>query len=285
MSVMRRILGVLVMLAGVLGLVLSLAGMVGVWVAKPTVAEFAGTTVDTLTKSIVTSQKVMETTGQALGATVDSVDALSAMLGTTAAALEETRPVLDNVDTMMAETLPSALKAASDSLLAAEQGAQVLEGAIQSLDKFRVLLAATPLLGDLLPQSGPSYSPEKPLGASLGDLAASMQGLPDTFAEMSASLSSTGDKLMAVQGNLITMSDSVKQISSSLSQYEDMVAQSRSSMDSLTLILTSVQDNLNAILNGVAIVLTLLLAWLLAAQVVMLSQGWELFQGTADRME
>jgi hypothetical protein len=31
--------------------------------------------------------------------------------------------------------------------------------------------------------------------------------------------------------------------------------------------------------------MSLFFAWLLAAQVVMLSQGWELFQGTADRME
>ena len=30
---------------------------------------------------------------------------------------------------------------------------------------------------------------------------------------------------------------------------------------------------------------TLFLVWLLAAQVVILSQGWELYQGTADRLE
>jgi len=81
------------------------------------------------------------------------------------------------------------------------------------------------------------------------------------------------------------MSDSVKLISSSLSEYEQMVTQSKSSMDDLTSILTSIQTNLDTILNWAAIVLSLFLAWLLAAQVVMLSQGWELFQGTADRME
>jgi hypothetical protein len=49
--------------------------------------------------------------------------------------------------------------------------------------------------------------------------------------------------------------------------------------------LTNIQSNLTTILNGVVIVLTLLLFWFLATQVVILSQGWELFQGTADRME
>ena len=57
---MRRILGVLVMIAGILGLVLSLAGLVMVWVAKPSVSGYANTTIDTLNDSIVTSQNVME---------------------------------------------------------------------------------------------------------------------------------------------------------------------------------------------------------------------------------
>jgi hypothetical protein len=81
------------------------------------------------------------------------------------------------------------------------------------------------------------------------------------------------------------MSDSVGLISSSLSEYEKMIGQSKSSMDNLTSILTNVQNNLPTILNGVAIVLTLFFVWLLAAQVVILSQGWELYQGTAGRME
>ena len=285
MKVIRRILGVFVMLAGILGLVLSLAGLVMVWVAKPTVAGYAGTTIDTLNESVVTSQRVVDVTGQALGGTIDSVDALSAMLGTTAATVEDTKPILDEFDIIMATTLPSTLKAATDSLYTAQEAATVLESTMKSLDTFRFLLASTPMLGDVVKLPAESYNPEKPLADSLGELASGLEGLPDTFVKMSANLSNTDDKLAAVQGNLITMSDSVKLISSSLSEYQQMLTQSKSSMDNLTSILTSIQDNLPTILNGVAIVLTLFFAWLLAAQVVILSQGWELYQGTADRME
>jgi uncharacterized protein YukE len=285
MKVMRRILGVLVMLAGMLGLVLSLAGLVMVWVGKPTVAVYARTTIDTLHESVVTSQKVMDITSQALGGTIDSVDALSAMLSTTAATVEDTRPVLDQFDTIMATTLPSTLQATTDSLYTAQEAARVLESTIQSLDAFRFLLSATPLVGDMVPPSGEAYNPEKPLADTLGELASDLEGLPDTFVGMSDNLSATDDKLTAVQGNLITMSDSVGLISSSLSEYQKMIVQSRSSMDNLTAILTNIQNNLGTILTGVAIVLSLFFAWLLAAQVVILSQGWELYQGTAGRME
>lgn len=282
---MRRILGVLVMIAGILGLVLSLAGLVMVWVARPTVAVYANTTIDTLNENVIASQSVMEITVQALGATIDSVDALSAMLSTTAATVEDTKPVLDEFDVIMAVTLPSALEATTDSLYTAQEAARVLESTIESLDAFRFLLSATPLVGDLVEQPGESYNPEKPLADSLGELASNLEGLPDTFVEMSVNLSATDDKLVAVQGNLITMSDSVGLISSSLSEYEAMIIQSKSSMDDLTSILTNIQNNLATILSGVVIVFSLFFIWLLAAQVVILSQGWELYQGTADRME
>jgi hypothetical protein len=249
------------------------------------VGGYVSDTIDTLNESVVTSQRVVDVTGEALGATIDSVDALSAMLGTTAATVEDTKPILDKFDTLMSTTVPSTLEAATDSLYTAQEAAKVLEGTIQSLDTFRFLLSATPLIGDLVPKPGEAYSPEKPMADSLGELAANLEALPDMLVGMSADLSTTDEKLAAVQENLITMSDSVGLISSSLSEYEKMIAQSKSSMDNLTSILTNIRNNLTAILNGLAIVLSLFFVWLLAAQVVILSQGWELYQGTAGRIE
>lgn len=114
MNILRRLLGLFVMVAGILGLLLSLAGLVMVWVARPAVTAYATTTLNTLNQSIINSKSVMETTAEALGATVDSVDALSAMLGTTAATVEDTQPVVDKVTTIMSVTLPSTLQAATD---------------------------------------------------------------------------------------------------------------------------------------------------------------------------
>jgi chromosome segregation ATPase len=185
----------------------------------------------------------------------------------------------------MATTLPSTLEAATESLYAAQEAARVLESTIETLDAFRFLLSDAPLLGDLLGEPGESYAPEKKLSDSLGELASNLEDLPDTFVEMSDDLSTTDEKLVVVQENLITMSDSVTRISSSLSDYERMVTQSQASMDDLTAMLTNTQNNLGTILNGVAIVLSLFFAWLLAAQVVILSQGWELYRGTSARME
>ena len=285
MGVLRRILGVLVMVAGILGLVISLAGLIGVWWVKPTLKSFASNTITTLNSSITTSQGVMEITGKALGATVDSVDALSTMLSTTAATMEDTKPVLDQVNKMMGETVPDSMQTATQSLKTAQQAAVVLDSAIKSLENFRFVLSATPLLGALVDQPTQAYDPQVPLADSLGELASTLEALPDTFTEMSANLAKADDNLTVIQGNLNTMSDSVKLISSSLQEYKDMISQSQSSMDNVKSLLTNLENNLDNILKWVAIGFSLFFAWLLITQVVIFTQGWELFQGTAGRME
>jgi uncharacterized phage infection (PIP) family protein YhgE len=285
MKFLRHILGIMVMIAGVLGLLLSLAGLVGIWVVKPAVTGYVNSTIVTLSDSVKTSQKVMQITGQALGATVDSVDALSAMLITTATSVEDSKPAFDQLNTFLGEKLPSTLTSATDSLKTAQQAAQVLDSTIKSLDSFRSVLGSAPLVGSFVQLPAEPYNPEKPLADSLGEVASNLEGLPEMFTEMADSLDKADNNLVDVQTNLTTMSGSVTLISRSLNEYEAMVIQSQSSMENLVSMLTNIQSNLTAILNGVAIVLSVFFFWLLAAQVVILSQGWELYQGTVDRME
>jgi len=285
MKTLRRVLGILVMIAGVLGLALSLTGLIGVWAVKPTLASAADTTLVTVNTSISTSLKAMEITGQALGATVDSVDALATMLSTTATSVQDTSPVLAQVNILMSETLPSTMRSATNSLQTAQQAAGVLDSAIKSLDTFRSVLSAAPLIGGFVEKPEQAYNPKVPLADSLGDLASTLESLPDTFTEMAANLDKADDNLVTIQSSLTTMSDSVGRISSSLIEFQAMIGQSQSSMENLQVMLTNLQSNLNTILNSIALVLSLFFLWLLAAQVVILSQGWELYHGTAGRME
>ena len=273
------------MCAGILGLLLSLAGLVAVWVEKPTIAAFATTTISTLNASVSTSQQAMQVTGRALGATIDSVDALSTMLGATATSLQDSQPMLDQVNNILDEKLPATMESATGSLKTAQQGAEVLESTIRSIDSFRSALSAAPLVGAYVEKPKQAYNPEKPLAESLGDLATNLEDLPAMFTEMATSLDTADDSLVTVQSSLSIMSGSVGLISKSLGEYQVMISQSESSLDDLQLMLTAIEINLTSILNGAAILFSLFFLWLLAAQVVIFSQGWELFRGTAALVE
>ena len=93
------------------------------------------------------------------------------------------------------------------------------------------------------------------------------------------------DNLASIQTSLTTMSISVNSISQSLGDSESMISQSQASMENLSPMLTSIQNNAAPVVNKVAWVLTLFLVWLLVIQIVIFRQGWELYPGTAGRME
>ena len=109
--------------------------------------------------------------------------------------------------------------------------------------------------------------------------------MPSTFVSISGSVDKADDNLSLIKDNLVTMSESASLISASLGQYQAMIGESQTSMGNLQSLLADLQSNLERILNVALVVAGLFLAWLLAAQVVIFSQGWELYRGTADRME
>ncbi len=285
MSVLRRVLGVLVMFAGIVGLLLAAAGLVGLWTVKPSVVGYATSTIDTLQGSITTSQEVMVVTEEALGATVSSLEALSVMLSSTAASVDETAPALEQVNVMMSTNLPAILESANDSMRAAQEAAVVLDSSVRSLEAFQLAMGAVPLLSGFIQAPTEFYSPEVPLDQSLGEVADNLESLPRMFIDISADLDRADDNLGTIQTSLGTMSGDVDFIAASLEEYEVMIRQSQTSMGNLSPILTDLQANLPRIVDGAVIGLTLFLVWLLVIQVVVLTQGWELFQGTAGRME
>jgi hypothetical protein len=146
-------------------------------------------------------------------------------------------------------------------------------------------MGAVPLLSSFVEVPEEFYNPEVPLDQSLGEVAENLENLPEMFIDISADLDKADDNLGTIQSSLTTMSGNVEFIAGSLEEYQVMVSQSQTSVGNLAPILTDLQNNLPSIVDGVAIALSLFLLWLLTIQVVVLTQGWELFQGTAGRME
>jgi uncharacterized phage infection (PIP) family protein YhgE len=207
------------------------------------------------------------------------------MLAATSTSVQETQPVVSEVNEMMGKTLPETVDAASASLTSASQAASSLESTIQSLDTFRMVMSGTPFLSAFVPSDAAPYNPDESMADSLNRLAISIENMPKQFEEMAAGMDKADDNLALIQANLDTMSSSVALISSSLGQYRDMISRSESSMTSLQSILTTVQNNSSRIITGATIALALFLFWLLAAQIVIFSQGLELYRGTAGHME
>jgi methyl-accepting chemotaxis protein len=285
MKFLRKFLGVTVMIAGILGILLSMTGMISIWVLKPTVQQGTETLLNTLDISLETSIRAVGVTEDALGATINSIDALQTMLEATASAVESTEPILNNINEFMAVKLPGTINAATDSLKAAQQGAEIIDGAIRSFDSFKTVLSGIPLIGGFIEPPQQTYNPDRTLAQSLGDVAGNLSDLPSSFGEISANMDKADDNLGTIQDSLDTMAINVSQISASLGEYQKMLAESQKSMEATQEIVQNIEENLDTILFAIGAILTLFFLWLLIAQVVILTQGYELFQGTANKME
>jgi uncharacterized phage infection (PIP) family protein YhgE len=281
MKHLRRLLGLFVIVAGVIGLLISLTGLVGVWVLKPRITAALTTTVDLLLSSVGTSQQALTSAEVALEAGITSVEELADMLANTSTTLADTQPVITQLTDVMGEQLPETMQAATDSLKTTESIAESLEGVIKSFQTFRNLLANIPLVGTAIPPQDDTYDPDKTLADSLGELSDSIAGIPAIFSDISTDIDQASGNLDLIKGNLDTMSESVGLISDSLTDYKGMIADSKATMSELESMLADLQHNLKTIITISVIGMWLFFLWLLAAQVVLLSQGWELFHGTA----
>lgn len=282
---LRSYLGIFVMSAGVLGLILSLTGLVGILIVRPGFITGVNSTVDILYSSVDTSLKAMEITNETLTATANSVDGLAEMLTSTVTTVDDASLVLDQLNEITGEKLPETLDAASTSLKAAEQAAKSLEGAIKSFEGFQKIVSAIPLLNAFVPKSSTTYLPEKPLAESLGEMSSSLEEIPVILTGMSKDIRNAESNLNTVQDNMKAITENVILIADGFREYKSIIKESISSLEQMKTMLETARENSQKAINWFTFFVILFFIWLLAAQVVILSHGWELFNRKTNRLD
>jgi methyl-accepting chemotaxis protein len=276
MKILRKILGVIVMIAGIIGLIFSLVGIFFVWNTKPAIETAMANGLTVINGSLNTSIEVIGVTKDALSATVSSVYALRDTVAAASQSVEETKPFIEGITNLLSTELPDTIAATQSSLESAQSSAKVLDSVLTSMDGvIRLITFSDKSL----------YNPDTPLYESLGEVASSLNNLPQSFVQMGDSLGATQDNVDTIKTSLDTMAVSIESIAGSLDRYVAMTEQSKSSIANVQTWLKQIQNNLSNILIVAASVITVFLVWLAIAQIVILTQGWELFQGTAGRLE
>jgi hypothetical protein len=190
MKILRKILGVTVMIAGVIGLLFSLAGIFFVWKTKPNIETAMTNGLVVINNSLKTSIEVVGVTKDALSATVSSVYALKDTVAAASQAVEETKPFVEGVTDLLNTELPNTISATQSSLDSAQSSAKVLDGVMSSMSGMIQLLTFS---------DKSLYNPDQPLYESLGEVAGSLDNLPKSFIKMGNSLSSTQDNVDTIQ--------------------------------------------------------------------------------------
>ena len=105
MSIIRRIIGVLLILAAILGLVVSIGAMYVIWTAQANLTTSLQSTIDLLGQTLETTAQGLVVTQQSLQSSVDLIGNLQSTVETTAKAIGSTNPMVDEIARLMKEDL------------------------------------------------------------------------------------------------------------------------------------------------------------------------------------
>jgi methyl-accepting chemotaxis protein len=273
MSIFRRIIGVLLILAAILGLVVSIGAMYLTWNVQANLTTSLQNTIDLLGQTLQTTAQGLVVTQAALQNSVDMIGSLQATVETTAEAIGTTDPLLEEISSLLAEKLPNTIRATQTSLETAQQSAATIDTVLRAM-------SGIPLIG---PSIG--YDPQVPLSDALGAVAQQLENIPDTFIAMEDKLTTTQNSMQTFQADLTVMADSVGQIQSSVAQYDQVIGGYQASLEQVLAQLKLLSSNLPNIVRMASIGLTAFLVWMAIAQLGLFTQGWELLTETKEKEE
>jgi ABC-type transporter Mla subunit MlaD len=273
MSILRRIIGVLLILAAILGLIVSIGAMYIIWNVQDNITTSLQNTIDLLGQTLETTAQGLVVTQAALQNSVDMIGSLQSTVETTAEAIGTTDPLLEEISGLLAEKLPNTIRATQTSLETAQQSAATIDTVLRAM-------SGIPLIG---PSIG--YDPQVPLSDALGDVAQQLENIPDTFLAMEEKLATTQSSMQTFQADLTVMADSVGQIQASVAQYDQVIGGYQASLERVLAQLETLSANLPNIVRTLTIGLTAFLVWMAIAQIGLFTQGWELLTETKEQEE
>lgn len=265
MTIIRRIFGLLLIIAAIGGLILSIVGIYYIWRLEPAMTTGIQNTVDLLNNTLEATAQGLVVTKDALKSSVEMIGNMQTTLETTAKTIESTNPMIDDIANLMEKQLPDTIRATQQSLNTAQESAAVIDTVLGTLSSI-------PLIG-----SGIGYNPDVPLATALGDVSKSLEGLPESFAGMQENLRNTQNNVETFQADLTLVASSVGQIEDSVAQYEQVVTSYQESLAQMQTQLETLSANVPTYVHTLVIALTAFLVWMILAQIGLFTQGYEMF--------
>jgi hypothetical protein len=200
--------------------------------------------------------------------------------------MSDSRPLLDNVTSVVTQEVPEAVEGIQAALPNMIQVAAVIDNTLTTLAGVGIDREIPLPFGGSIPlrfDLGIDYDPETSFDDSLRGFEASLVGLPESLRGLESDLQTTGDNLALLATDLQATSDNLSTINTRVGEILPLLDQYAALVDELSATVTQLQfqigDRLEMIQYG-AIALLIAVA---LAQLAPIYLGWELLAGRRDR--
>ncbi len=280
--IIKRILGLIMLLTGLILLVSAFAG-----------AFFVGDAIGRLTERVTTSLEVagqsLAAAGDTLTLTRDSINDVTGGLTTavdaTASAartLEQSRPLVDSVTAVTTQEVPEAIEGMQAALPNMIEVAAVIDTTLRTLSSIGIdqdiplpFGGSFPLRFDL----GIEYAPETSFDQSLRVFEASLTGLPESLRGLEDELTTTNNNLASLSSDLQATSDNLTTINARMGEFLPLLDRYIMLVDQFGETIDQADDQLASRLELLRVGSIFLLVALGLSQLAPIYLGWELLTG------
>jgi hypothetical protein len=269
---LRKLLGLLLMVAAVAGIIFCIIGLIGVWQIKPTLTQTVSENLALLDDTLIATQDGLTAIGQLVQTTATDVASLQTTTQALAQTIHDTNPMLDSLTSLAGNDLPDAITAAQTSLASAQSSAQLIDTVLGALTSIPFSPVA-------------QYKPEVPLAASLSQVSTSLDTLPPALATIHTSLTAGKTNLSVVESELTNISTTVKGISNNLGSAQQSIDQYKTVTTKLKDRVEAAQRTTPTLITTLSWIFTILLVWLVISQLGLWAQGFDLLQSRRSAMD
>ena len=283
--IIRRILGLIMLLTAITLLVASLAGA---WFAGDALANLA----DGINRSLVVASQSLDTARGTLDLARSSVSDMDGGLQTaidaTASAaqtLSDSRPLLDNVSAVTTQEVPEAIEGMQAALPNMIEVASVIDRTLTTLSSVGIDREIPLPFGGSIPlrfDLGIDYAPTTSFDESLRVFETSLVGLPESLRGLEGDLATTNSNLESLSSNLQATSENLATINTRFGGLLPLLDQYSLLIDQVSEIVMQVQAQLASRLELIRWGVIALLVAIGLSQLAPLYLGWELLTGRRD---
>lgn len=283
--IIRRILGLIMLLTGLTLLVLSLAGA---YLAGDALAGLA----DGVSQTLAAASHSLDAAHDTLALARDSISDVDGGLATAVSAtasvaqtLNDSRPLIDNVATVTTQEVPEAVEGIQAALPNMIEVAAVIDRTLTTLSSVGIDREIPLPFGGSIPLSfdlGIDYNPTTPFDESLRTFETSLVGLPESLRGLEDELSATNANLGSLSADLQATSDDLGKINSRIGELGPLLDQYSALIDQISDLVFQIEAQLGPRLELIRLGSIVLLIAFAFSQLAPLYLGWELLTGRRD---
>jgi ABC-type transporter Mla subunit MlaD len=284
-DIIKRILGLIMMIVALAIIILSIIGAFRVGDAIASVTASIESTLRFTSESLTTAADTVTLTQDTIREVGTGLDTASTATANLSGAIADSRPFLSSVSVIISEDLPANLEAVQAALPNVVQVAGVIDRTLTTLSSIGIDQTIDLPFGQSIPLQwdlGIDYDPGIPFDQTIGTFESTLDGLPESLRDLEGDLTTTTDNLGVLADNLLTISDDLDTINQNvnnlvplLDQYTVLIGDLQTAIDSA---LERIQVQLDALRMGVIIGLALLAL----SQLAGLYLGYELLSGRRE---